>query len=281
MRFLVTFGALAVAAGLFAACGDDDGGDGNTAGTGGTGGAAGNAGSAGRGGTAGNAGTAGNGNGGTAGNGNGGTAGNGNGGTAGNGNAGTAGTAGTSGGGDEPDAGDAGLSDAGDAGGGPCTGCLELRATVAANDESGFFQIVYGTPVDMSDGTALITFRVSGLSPDDQVRIEPFATDADFTFGPSGNQVELTAVDGFVDLELDVANDITDGAFDKTAVIAVGVFVGYTGGIGAESTQALSVLLDSVEFAGIDTPDLAFTTDNEAFDRTDNVGIPATEVVHH
>jgi hypothetical protein len=271
MRFTVAFGALTMAMSLFAACGDDEGDPNGAAGAGaGTGGAAGSSGSDGVGGT-------------TYGPGAGGQAG-----VSGCGNVGVSpvcsissgGTAGTAGAPSDPS--DAGLSDAASDASNeppePCTGCLELRATVTNSDDSAFFQIVYDTPVDMSDAGATVTFHVSGLAPEDQVRVAPFLYDADYTFAP-GDDTELTAADGFLDLVLDL-DDITDVAFDKTSVLYVGLLVGYTGGIGAESSQALALLLDAVTFSAPSTPDLAFTTDSEGFNRSDDIGVSATEVVH-
>jgi hypothetical protein len=272
MRLRVAFGVFAMAAGSLGACGDD-GEDSNAAGgTGGIGGTAGASAVAGAGGSvggsAGNAGSPGGGRGGC--------------GAApvspvcgGPSTGGTAGTTDTPG--DGPDAGDAGTSDASDGPSEPCTGCLELRASVTNNDDSAFFQIVYDTPVDMSAAGASVTFHLSGLAPEDQVRVAPFIYDSDYTFAP-GDETELTAADGFVDVALEL-DELTDAALDKASVIYVGILVGYTGGIGAESNQDLALLLDSVTFSGADTPDLAFTTDNESFGRSE-IGVQATEVVH-
>ena len=271
MHLRAAFGVLAVAAGALVACGDK-GEDANAAG--GTGGAAGSGGSSAVAGAAGSVG---------------GSAGDdgapsppiGSGGCGASpvsplcGGPGTAGTAGNSA--DAPDAGDAGSSDASDGPSEPCTGCLELRATVTNNDDSAFFQIVYGSPVDMSAAGATITFHVSGLAPEDDVRVSPFIYDSDYAFAP-GDSIELIAADGFIDIVLEL-DELTDGALDKSDVIHVGLLVGYTGGIGAESSQNLALLLDSVTFSGADTPDLAFTTDNESFDRSE-IGVQATEVVH-
>lgn len=284
MRFLMTVGALTMVGGLFVACGDDSG-DGNTAGSGGTGGSAGNGGSAGSGGSAGTGGSAGAaGSGGSAGAaGSGGAAGNGgSGGSAGNG-----GSAGTTG--DDPDAGDGGVSDAGDEGDAPCTGCLELRTGMASNTDEGFFQIAYGTALDMSGEDATVTFRVAGLSHDEDIVVQPFATDgSDFSFG-GGAQVEV-GTDAFVDLELDIGS-IANADFDSTDVIAVGLMITFTGTIDAgepadagdagANLENVSVLLDSVSFADIETDDLEFTNDAEGFAINAFAGVQTTSVVHH
>ena len=274
MRFSV-LGVLTMLASVLAACDSDDGGTLASAGTGGNAGAGGNAGMSGVAGTGGNAGSAG---------------------TPGSGGASGCGPAASSvtplcsqpgnggsaddvdAGRSDPDAGDAGASDASDDPGPPCTGCLELRASVAANDESAFFQILYDTAADMSAAT--VTFRLRVLSPEDQVRVAPFATDGSGSSFGAGEQIELGAADGFVDLALDVAAIISDVAFDPSDVRRVGIYVGYTGGIGAEASQDLVLLLDSVTFTGVDTPNLAFTTDSEGFDRADDVGVTSTQVVH-
>jgi hypothetical protein len=282
MRFLMTVSALAVATGLFAACGDDSGDDGNTAGTGGTGG---------RGGTGGTAGTAGApGNGGTAGTagapGNGGTAG-----TAGApGNGGTAGTAGTAGtnGGDEPDAGDGGvsesdggLSDAGDAGAPPCTGCLELRANVTeiGGTQTAFFQTVFGS-TDLSG--AVVTFTVAGLPGDENVNVTAFATDGDFAPFGAGDSVLVSDQEGFVDVAVDIsALTADDAAFDDTDVIAVGIQVDYVDTITDES-QAVTVLLDEVDFSdNSELEDLTFTDDEEGFAVNAFAGSQEAEVISH
>lgn len=191
------------------------------------------------------------------------------------GSAGDAGTASNSAS-NASDAGTAATTDASTSPSEPCTGCLELRASVTNDADSAFFQIVYDTPVDMSQAGATITFRVSGLAPEHQVRITPFIYDSDYTFAP-GDTSELVAGDGFVDLVLEL-DELTSGALDKSDVIYVGLFVGYTGGIGAESSQDLALLLDSITFSGADTPDLAFATDNESFGRSE-IGVQATEVL--
>lgn len=271
MRFSAAFGALALGTALFASCGDDGP---SGSGPSGSGGSAGTSAIAGSGGSE------------TQTGGHGGLFG-----SSGCGNSAVSpvcsivpgGTAGVPDAGDPGDAGssDASASDASSAPSEPCTGCLELRATVANGDESAFFRIEYETPVDMSAGGATITFRVSGLSPDDDVRVAPFLYDGDYTFYTVAPQdtIELTAADGFTDIGI-ALDDVTTSGFDTTDVSIVGLLVGYTGGIGAESTADLAILLDAVTFTGIDTPDLAFTTDNESFDRADDIGVTATEVVH-
>jgi hypothetical protein len=289
MRGLVTLGALAITGAMFAACGDDsgdtstDGGSGGAAGHAGTSGTGGSAvaGSSGAAGAAGAAGTAGSGNGGT----NAGTGGSGVGGA-------DTGSGGASPG--DPDAGDGDAStadagDAGDAGGPPCTGCLELRANLTANDQTALFQIFTGS-IDLSGET--VTFRVRGLTLNDQLVASPFATDGttstgtDFTFG-SGPFTQLNAGNGFVDEDTftDVSIDISalsvaDPDFDDTDVVAVGLQVGSAGAFNNFPFTEV-VLVDSISFADV-INDITFTDDEEGFALVTGVnGLEDAEVIHH
>ncbi|HWO08313.1 MAG TPA: hypothetical protein VNN80_02505 [Polyangiaceae bacterium] len=277
MRVLATFVTLTLTAGLFVACGDDDTNADTWGGLGGTGGV----GVAGAGGVAGTGGLN-----------------NAGGGASGcsssvsqgcglAGNAGTGGAAGTDGGAG-PDAGDGDLDPS------SCTGCLELRTVVASNADQGAFQIIYGSStLDMSAAGATVTFRVSGLAPEQDVTILPYATDnSGFSFGAVGPAVEV-GPEGFADLELEL-EAISDPDFDAANVYAVGILVAYTGPIesGADAdagdaadagpaTETLIVALDSVTFAGIDTDDLEFTSGAESFGINFSYGVQTTSVIHH
>jgi hypothetical protein len=165
-----------------------------------------------------------------------------------------------------------------------CTGCLELRTVVASDEDQGFFQVVFDASLDMSADGATVTFRVGGLTPEEDVTVMPFATDnSGFTFG-AGDVIEVSP-DGFVDLELEL-EAITDVGFDSADVLAVGVVVSYNGTIepledGGANTETVSVALDSVTFAGIDTDDLEFTDDEEGFGLNAFAGVQTTSIIHH
>ncbi|HEU4580702.1 MAG TPA: hypothetical protein VFS67_20735 [Polyangiaceae bacterium] len=291
MRRFVTVGVFSLATVLYGAC-SDDGGDGGIGGNGGTGASGGSAGSgagAGAGGSAGTGNIAGSS--GTAGQG--GTAG-----TA--GSAGAAGTAGAGGtGGPEPDAGDAGVdgdSGVGDGGLGdgglgdaavapPCTGCLELRAPLAAPSESAYFQLAFASK-DLSDTVA--TFRLRSLAFDEtgQTLITPFATSTPdgnaFTQGNGttvlNNAAAFTNTDTFIDVQLDIGAIATSGFLD-TNVVALGIQI-LAGGSYAGPEPTL--LLDSVTFTGSGgLTNLDFTTDAQGFARNNFAGIQTAEVIHH
>jgi len=290
MRRIVTVGVFSVATMLYGACSDDggDGGIGGNGGNGATGGAAGSgsgasagqAGSAGAGNVAGSAGTAGQG--GTAG-----SAGAG-------GSAGSAGAAGAAGlGGNDPDAGDSGVVETdgglgdgglGDASAGfPCTGCLELRAPLAAPNDNGYFQLVFSSR-DLSDGVE--TFRLGALVFDEtgQTLITPLATSFDgtavYTQGNGTSIVNNAATfnSTFIDVQLNIGN-IATANFDATKVIAVGIqlFAGgtYTG-------PAPTLILDSITFTGANAPtSLDFTTDAQTFAVNAGQSVAGTEIIHH
>jgi hypothetical protein len=280
MRLSMAFGALSVAAGLLVACGDDGGTPRpiGGSGSGGSGGASG-----GRGGTGGtgNAGTGGTSNAGTGGTSNAGTGGTSNAGTGGTSNAGTGGTSG----GDEPDAGD-GDAATGDAGNAPCTGCVELRATFASGDPPSFFFVEFAS-TDM-DTNSTVTFHLRGLTLDDQVAASPYANDGSgSTFG-AGPFTVLSAAAGF-DTEGEfvpvvfTVSSVSGGGFNNSDVVRVGLQVQYQGGIGAEATHTVSVLVDKIEFNvdGVAQPTLEFTNDAEGFSLDTGAGTQTAEVIHH
>jgi hypothetical protein len=257
MRRMVTVGALAVVSSLGGACVDDgepgpgNGGNGGTAGrvaaagTSGVGGASGVGGTAGTGGGAGTA---------------------------------AAGTAGNAGNGDEPDAGDGGpgdvLGDAGDAEGTPppCTGCIELRASVSGAPEdsnSAYFRVTLAAQ-DTSDTVARFRMRAPVLfegSPGPSVHLA--SRDAELY---NGRYFQIDAAtfgdtESFVDIDLNIGADLVSLSIEVTS---------------AWGAADVVLLLDSITFVPAGTPeDLHFTDDAQGF-AVGSLDFGATaEIIHH
>lgn len=287
MRRLVALGAFSLAGALIGACGDDAD---PSFGTGGSGGRAGSAGAAGNngGGAAGAAG-AGGGSSGTGG----GSSGTG-GGSSGTGG-GSSGTGGTGGSGSDPDAGDGG-------GGPPCEGCVELRVPVTGSGtaQSTLFQFnLDAAGEDFSAAT--ITFRVRALQLNNEMFVQAFAQDANFSFDSVFRSLNagggFANTDDFVNLVYDLAaapavdvlfpdaggldgGSPDPGDFDKSTVRQFGLIVGAGAGyLGVATT--VTVLVDSVTFDGIARTDVTFTADAEGFVVNTNADVEGSEVIHH
>jgi hypothetical protein len=287
MRRFVTVGVFSLATVLYGACSDDgsDGGIGGNGGGGGTGGGAGAGASAGQAGDAGAGNIAGGG--GTAGQG--GTAG-----AAGTG--GSAGSAGTAGvGGNDPDAGDGGIleSDSGVGDGGlgdaslapPCTGCLELRAPLAAPGDFAYFQL--GFSGDLTNTVATFRLRSLALDESGQTQFQLFATSFNGTDYIQGNGTAIvnnaatfTPADTFVDFTLTFGTISTSNGFDPATVVAFGIqpFAG-----GSFTGPAPTLLLDSITYTNPASglTDLDFTTDVQGFAVNQYAGLQTAEVIHH
>jgi hypothetical protein len=224
------------------------------------------------------------------------------------------GTGGSSGGGGSPGTGGTGQAgtgnDAGvDGGGGPpCTGCVELRVPVTAINQTTLFQFAPATPADFSTGT--VTFKVRGLTLNDQLGASPFAQNS---FPPNnfpfvGQFEPLSAANGFVDEDtwVDLAFDIgaqpppdiippnaDAGAdagpgtpdladFDKSRVSNFGLSVGSAGAFTGALT--VTVLVDSVTFTGVDTnalPNVTFDATAEGFVVNTFADVEGSVVIHH